>query len=116
MAQVQVITGPQRYRAWTLEQKQALVARAFAPGAVVTDVAREADVSASLLYRWRRDFRGDSGFARVVVTRPEGSSGGEPTDAAIELDFPGLARARIASSAPPALAIAVVKALARRGT
>lgn len=114
MAQVQVITGPQRYRAWTLEQKQALVARAFAPGAVVTDVAREADVSASLLYRWRRDFRGDGGFARVVVTRPEDSDRGADADAAIEIEFPGLARARIGASSPPALAVAVVKALARR--
>ena len=56
MAQVQVITGPTRYRSWSDERKQELVAAAFAPGAVVTDVAREADVSASLLYRWRRDF------------------------------------------------------------
>lgn len=116
MAQIQVITGTQRYRAWSLEQKQQLVARAFAPGAVVTDVAREADVSASLLYRWRRDLGAGGGFARVVVTRPEGGGHGTPADAAIEIDFPGLARARIASSSPPALAVAVVKALARRGT
>lgn len=48
MAQVHVITGPTRYRSWSEEQKRALVTAAFAPGAVVTDVARQADVSAKM--------------------------------------------------------------------
>ncbi len=114
MAQVQVITGPTRYRSWSEDQKRALVAAAFAPGAVVTDVARQADVSASLLYRWRRDFRAASnGFAEVVVATA-GSNSGDRTGAAIEIEFPGAARVRIPPSTPPALAVAVVKALARR--
>ena len=114
MAQVQVITGPTRYRSWSEEEKRALVAAAFAPGAVVTDVARQADVSASLLYRWRRDFRAASnGFAEVVVATA-GSNSSDRTGAAIEIEFPGTARVRIPPSTPPALAVAVVKALARR--
>jgi hypothetical protein len=45
MARVQVITGvtPQRHRGQ--EQKRALVAAAFAPGAVVSEVARQADLN-----------------------------------------------------------------------
>lgn len=114
MAQVQVITGPTRYRSWSDDRKQELVAAAFAPGAVVTDVAREADVSASLLYRWRRDFgAATGGFAEVVVAT-SGSSAGDRTGSAIEIEFPGAARVRIPPSTPPALAVAVVKALARR--
>jgi transposase len=114
LAQIQVITGPTRYRSWTSDQKQALVAAAFAPGVVVTDVARQADVSASLLYRWRRDLRAASGgFAEMVVARTA-SSGGDPVGAAIEIEFPGTARVRIPPSTPPTLAVAVVKALARR--
>ena len=114
MAQVQVITGPTRYRSWSEEQKQALVAAAFAPGAVVTDVARQADVNASLLYRWRRDFRAAAeGFAEVVVASTA-SSGDNRSSPAIEIEFPGTARVRIPPSTPPALAVAVVKALARR--
>lgn len=112
MAQVQVITGPARYRSWSQERKRALVAAAFAPGAVVTDVARQADVSASLLYRWRRDFHvGSSGFAEVVVAATGGAGS---SVSAIEIEFPGAARVRIPPSTPPALAVAVAKALARR--
>ena len=114
MAQVQVITGPTRYRSWSDEQKQALVAAAFAPGAVVTDVAQRADVSASLLYRWRRDFRAATGGFAEVVVAAAGSSAGDRSSPAIEIEFPGAARVRIPPSTPPTLAVAVVKALARR--
>ena len=115
MAQVQVITGPTRYRSWGEDQKRALVAAAFAPGVVVTDVARQADVGASLLYRWRREFRaGSSGFAEAVVAATGSSGGSASSVSAIEIEGPGAARVRIPPSTPPALAVAVVKALARR--
>lgn len=114
MAQVHVITGPTRYRSWSEEQKRALVTAAFAPGAVVTDVARQADVSASLLYRWRRDFHAAAGgFAEVVVAKPA-SNGSDTTRTAIEIEFPCNSRVRIPLSTPSALAAAVVKALSRR--
>jgi len=45
MARVQVITGVKPQRHWGQEQKRALVAAAFAPGAVVSEVARRADLS-----------------------------------------------------------------------
>jgi len=38
-----LLSGPERRQRWSEEQKQALVA-AFAPGAVVAEVARRADV------------------------------------------------------------------------
>jgi transposase len=114
MSQVHVITGSERRRSWTEEQKRALVAEAFAPGAVVLDVARRTDVSPTLLYRWRREFGAAArGFAEVVVAKPA-SSGSDPIRTAIEIEFPGNARVRIPPSTPPALAMAVVKALARR--
>ena len=68
MAQVQVITGPTRYRSWSEDQKRALVLAAFAPGATVTDVARQADVSASILYRSRRPT-----VMRMAATMPSQS-------------------------------------------
>jgi transposase len=46
MASVEVLAGPERRRRWSVEQKQAIVAAAFGPGAVVRDVARRADVNA----------------------------------------------------------------------
>jgi transposase len=57
MASVEILAGPERRRRWSVEQKQAIVAAAFRSGAVVRDVARQADVTPSLVYRWRRDLR-----------------------------------------------------------
>jgi len=42
--------------------------QAFEPGAVVREVARQFDVTSSLIYRWRRDLRAVANdFARVLV-------------------------------------------------
>jgi transposase len=68
MASVEVLAGPERRRRWSIEQKQAIVAAAFGPGAIVRDVARQADVTPSLIYRWSRDLRAaTNGFAQVLV-------------------------------------------------
>ena len=115
MASVEVLVGPERRRRWNTEQKQAIVAAAFAPGAVVRDVARQADVTSSLIYRWRRDLRAAAnGFARVVVAPAGEGITAPPSIPAIEIEFPGNARVRIPASVSPALAAAVVAALARR--
>ena len=134
MAQVHVLTGPERRRRWSVEQKRAIVAAAFAPGAVVSDVARRADVCSSLVYRWRREFAAaQSGFSEVIVGAPDGhaaalsvqpSWGDAPTGApqsvvgeaaaAIEVTVDGRAGVRIPSSIPPELAAAVIAALVRR--
>ena len=114
MSRVEVLAGPERRRRWSVEQKQQIVAAAFRPGAVVRDVARQADVTPSLIYRWRRDLRAAAtGFAQVLVA--PGSDGVAIGPApAIEIEFSGSARIRIPASMPPALAAAVVAALARR--
>src|SRR5690349_12199437 len=44
MARVEVITGPERRRCWSAEQKRAIVAESLAPGAVVTEIARRAEI------------------------------------------------------------------------
>ncbi len=54
MAQVSVIMGPERRRRWRDEEKLAVLAEAFAPGAIVSDVARQLDGATSLIYQWRR--------------------------------------------------------------
>ena len=114
MASVEVLAGPERRRRWSGKQKQAIVAAAFGPGAVVRDVARQADVTPSLIYRWRRDlWAAANGFAEVLVA-PAGDSVAVPPVLAIEIEFAGNARVRIPASVSPALATAVVEALARR--
>ena len=80
MAQVHVLTGPERRRRFNLEEKRRLVGAAFAPGAVVSEVARQADVCASLIYRWRRELgQVPGGFAEVIVA-PMIRGGGDGAD------------------------------------
>ena len=115
VASVEVLAGPERRRRWSNEQKQSIVAAAFAPGAVVRDVARQADVTSSLTYRWRRDLQAAAnGFARVLMAPSGDGMAAPPPLPAIEIEFAGHVRARIPVSVPPALAAAVVAALARR--
>jgi transposase len=122
MASVEVLSGPERRRRWSEEQKRAIVTAAFEPGAVVRDVARQADVTPSLIYRWRRGFQAAAnGFARVLVApsrdeaEAEAVATPEPVPMqAIELEFAGSARLRIPASIPPALAAAVIEVLVRR--
>lgn len=112
MAQVQVLTGPERRRAWSDEQKRAIVEATFTPGAVVSHVARQADVHSSLIYRWRRELRaGSPGFAEVVVG-PVSAPSGERASA-IEIAFADGTRVHIPAGTPPELAAAVLKALRR---
>lgn len=109
MAQVHVITGVERRRRWSDDQKRAIVAAAFSPGAVVTDVARQADVCGSLIYRWRRELTAErAGFAEVVMLPDRTAT------AVIEVELADRARIRIPASTPPDLAAAVMKALTGR--
>jgi transposase len=113
MAQVHVISGVERRRRWSPEQKRAVVAAAFAPGAVVSQVARQADLCPGQIYRWRQDLAAaPAGFAQVVVTAPEPMpcEGAMP---AIEVRVGDSVQVRIPASMPPELAAAVVKALRR---
>jgi transposase len=119
MARVEVITGPERRRRWSEEQKRAIVAESFAPGAVVSDVARRADISAGQIYRWRQELRATAvaaGFTPVLIAPVEGPApnGAPPCcEPVIEVEV-GKARARISGSVPAALAAAVVRALSRK--
>jgi transposase len=113
MSQVHVITGSERRRRWSEDEKRALLAEAFAPDAVVLEVARRADISPSLLYRWRREMGAPSnGFAEVMLARPTRPAVPEP--AFIEIEFGPGARLRLPVTTPAALAAAVVAAMARR--
>jgi transposase len=55
MSRVEVLSGPERRRRWSTEQKRSIVAEGFAPGASVREVARLRDVVPGQIYRWRRD-------------------------------------------------------------
>ena len=120
MARVEVMTGPERRRRWSEEQKRVIVAASLAPGAVISEVARRGDVGAGQIYRWRKELGAvANGFAQVLIAGPEvpAATAEEPSSAAepaIEVDFAGKVRVRIPGSVSAELAAAVVKALSRR--
>ena len=113
MARYEVITGPERRRRWSAEQKRAIVTESLAPGAVVTEIARRAEICPGQIYRWRQEIGVGHGFAQVLIA-PVGDGAGCPAPPAIEIEFAGKARARIPASIPTGLAAAVVKALSGR--
>jgi transposase len=68
MSQMSVIMGPERRRRWRPEEKLAVVAEAFAPGATVADVSRRLNGATSLIYQWRRQAMRSPGFAPAVIS------------------------------------------------
>ncbi len=116
MGQVSVITGVQRRRAWSDEQRLELVSAAFSPGARVAEVARRADVCTSQLYRWRRELTPSAppmAFLPGVVTQdvgpaPAAAAAGR---AAITIVLPGGSTVSIDPDASPALIKATLRAL-----
>lgn len=121
MGQITVFSGAERRRRWSVEQKRTLVAAAFAPGAIVSEVARAADLRANQIYRWRRDLALDhaAGFAAVMISADQqGNSAGAVLPAAPTLPAAmvieiGRARVQIMANAPLALVSAALRLLAR---
>lgn len=112
MGQITVISGVERRRWWSDEEKRSLVAAAFAPDARVAQVAARADVSASLLYRWRRKFPEavPDGFVPVVL-RVEAAGAAPVTGAPVLTVEVGGAVVRVMADAPATLVTAAVRAL-----
>jgi transposase len=114
MSQMVVITGPERRRRWSADQKQAVLAAADAPGAVVSEVARRADICTSLIYRWRKEERRvEAGFvpARLVEASDPVPPGAAAGSAAIVVELAGGTRVSIGSAASVALVTAALRAL-----
>jgi transposase len=98
--QVEVISGRERRRAWTTEQKLQIVAESLEAGASPIAVARRHGIGSGLLYTWRQQLvRGElgavvpqptSGFARVEIV---------PTSAGPEM--PAASREPEGGIAPP---------------
>jgi transposase len=54
---IEVITGRERRRQWSTEEKIRIVGETFEPGASVGQVAARHEVYPGLLFTWRRQFR-----------------------------------------------------------
>ena len=113
MSQITVLTGPERHRRWREDERQTILAAAFAPGASVAEVARRYDVATSLIYKWRKTClaAGTPAFAPAMVVDAPEPPPGRAQVPAILIELPGGARVNIAASAPTALVTATLKAL-----
>ena len=132
---VEILMGTERRRNYTPAEKVRIVEEAFCPGVIVKDVARRLGIHESLLYRWRRLMRaaaptgGLPSFVPVMVTpepdRVEPSALPSVTSppvtptavagAVLEVMLPDGARVRLEGAVDPALAAAVLTALATSG-
>ena len=137
---VEIITGPERRRRWSEEEKLQLVEEACRPGHSASQVARQRGINASQLFAWRRqalakglvsDNRPEPTavpaltFAPVNVT--EEKAPGEPREkvrparrrkvprgsATIEIELKSGDRVRVEGSADAALVARIVAALRR---
>lgn len=113
-----VISGPARRRRWSAAEREEIVLASFAPGAVVAEVARQFDVSTSLIYQWRRNAQQfEAVFVPAVIAEDEGplvpavSGDGRADSPAIRLELAGGTTVNIAATAPARLVLAVLRAL-----
>jgi len=137
---VEIITGPERRRRWSEEEKLQLVEEACRPGRSVSEVARRRGINASQLFGWRRqalakglitDHRSEPStaaalrFAPVEVAqepaitdvgdevRPARRRRGTRTSATIEIELKTGDRVRVEGSADVGLVVRIVSALRR---
>jgi transposase len=118
--QVEVITSVQRRRRWSRAEKERIVAAAIAPGAVASEVAREAGIHASQLFRWRQELCGPAPaepvFSAVAIAPLTGAGPTPPQPnplGAIEVEFATGARMRITGPVDASTVRAMIAALAK---
>jgi transposase len=119
-AQVEVITSVQRRRRWSRAEKERIVAAALAPGAVASEVAREAGIHSSQLFRWRQELclptSSPPAFSAVAVLPEPASSSppaASPPAGVIEIELPTGGRMRITGVVEAATVSALMKALTK---
>ena len=125
MTQKILITGPERRRHWTGEEKLSILVEAFAPNVSPIAVARRHGISTGLLYTWRkkaialgnRPSPADPtpAFLPAVVTVsdtappvPVAIPAPTPT---IEVHLDGGVRVRIEAGMPEVMIVTTLKAL-----
>ena len=97
MNRIEVITSVERRRRWSRSEKEAWVAALMEPGANATEVAKQAGVDRSLLYRWRQQLAASRDDAPAFVPVTVAPSMPEPVSprAAITIAFGASVRVTI---------------------
>ena len=113
---VKVLTGPDRRRAWDEATKAQVVAESYAPGAVVSAVARRWQIAPQQLFTWRREARAaspeasrvEAAFVPIVAEPPTAEAAA--SEAVVEVVLAG-AVVRVSPGVDPALLSAVLRAV-----
>jgi transposase len=115
-----LITGVERRRRWSEEDRTRILAAIAEAGAVVADVARREDVCTSLVYKWRRAAQREKGAATcefsplIIEATPAGpatlAQAPDDLSAVVEVELKN-ARVKIGAGAPSAVIAATLKAL-----
>ena len=102
---IEIITGKERRRRWSADEKLRIVAETAERGARVTDVAARHDVYPSLLFNWRRQVRegrlgaaGSAGFVPIGLLSSAQETTAAPTGcgaSSIEIMLPDGTRLQI---------------------
>jgi transposase len=95
---IEMLTGPDRRRRWSAEEKARIVEESLVPGARVADVARRWQLCPQQVFGWRREARGAMTAKPAVSQAP----GFVPI---VAEDAPAAAATRAA----PALPVAVIE-------
>lgn len=113
----EVLSGPERRRRWTFEQKARAVAESLAPGAVASEVARRHGIHPNQLYGWRREVRETAASTEFVAVTlaadpiTNASPASRPCEVSgIELRI-GDAELRIGRDVDPRAIVAAIRAL-----
>jgi transposase len=97
MMGLEIISGVERRRRWSVADKLRIVAEADEPGATVAEVARRHEISRSILWTWRKQARAGRltmsdppGFLPVVVDAVSAidTAASEPSAASLQADAP----------------------------
>jgi transposase len=81
MGRMEILTGVERRRDWSDDDKLSILEEATAEGARVADVARRHDIKPQQIYTWRRTFAGKRAEP-VVSFLPVALITSEPTSQA----------------------------------
>ncbi len=99
---IELLTGPDRRRRWSVEEKAQIVAETLAPGARVADVARRWQLCSQQIFTWRRQARCD----RMT-------GGPDPAASVVPSFVPIIAEAAAAPSTPPTIEVKLAGAVVR---
>jgi transposase len=124
---VELLSGVERRRRWSVEEKARVARASWEPGACVADVARRLEVTRQQVYDWRAAARRgafaglevSAGFVEVIAAPAENAVQPSPTevvepgaaDTVVKIAVKGGRSLRLAVSVPTADLVRLIRAV-----